>query len=250
MTYPYLLKLRQAVRLVSDGDDLLLACTDGRALRSRQPGPGIRALLEGLGQGGQAAEQLVERAMAAEPLADVSRLYFLLASLENKGFLNYMLAVEGRPLATLEAISPNFRFSHKAYSGPLRLSRFACLRREAEKMLAESLLGHARVLLHDARLCALPALLAVPCGIDHLATLLPTFAPQLLEPMLTLLENAGVVFRCDTLAQGLIAEETDPALRHWEFHDLFFHTRSRAGRHEYRWAAPSVSKMNCRMRRR
>lgn len=229
--HPYQLQLRRAIRLVSDGDDLLLACADGRGLRSHQPGVGIRALLEGLVQGGKTAEKLVELATAAEAPVDASRLYFLLASLENKGFLNYTLAVEQQPLATLEPISPAFRFAGVAHRGAWRLSRFACLRREDETMLAESPLGHARVVLHDARLCALPALLAVPHGLDALAAALPAFTPEQLDAMLALLLNAGVAFPCD--AAGLIAEDADAALRHWEFHDLFFHTRSRGGRHAY-----------------
>ena len=106
MTYPYLLKLRPAVRLHCEGDDLLLACADGRGLRSRRPGPGIRALLEGLVQGGQSAEQLVERATSAEPQADTSHLYFLLASLENKGFLNYTRRDEGEIVSPVRAVVP------------------------------------------------------------------------------------------------------------------------------------------------
>ena len=232
MTHPYLLQLRRAVRRVSEGDDLLLACADGRCLRSHQPGAGIRALLEGVAQGGQTADQLVELATAAaEAPVDASRLYFLLATLENKGFLNYTLAAEQQPLATLEPISPAFRFAGVAHRGAWRLSRFACLRLEGEAMLAESPLGHARVVLHDARLCALPALLAAPHGLDALAAVLPAFTPEQLDAMLVLLLNAGVVFPCD--ATGQIAEDADAALRQWEFHDLFFHTRSRDGRHEY-----------------
>ncbi|MFA5626431.1 MAG: SagB family peptide dehydrogenase [Hydrogenophaga sp.] len=234
MTDPYLLKLRPAVRLHGEGDDLLLACADGRGLRSRCPGPGIRALLEDLTQDGgwgQSEQQLVERATAAEPQADASRLYFLLDSLKNKGFLNYTLAAKGLPLATLEPISPGFHFHSAAHQGALRLSRFACLRREGEVVLVESPLGHARLVLHDARLCALPALLATPRSMDALATALPAFAPSLLDAAVVLLINAGVVFRCDD--SGRIAEESAAALRQWEFHDLFFHTRSRSGRHEY-----------------
>lgn len=231
MTHLYLLKLRRAVSLDREGDDLLLACEDGRGLRSRRPGAGICALLEGLTQGGQTAEQLVERATAAEAHVDPSRLYFMLNSLDGKGFLNYTLAAAGRLLATLEPISPAFRFAGAASAGTWRLSRFACLRREGEAMLAESPLGHARVVLHDARLCALPAWLAAPCGLGELAAALPAFTAAQLDAMLVLLVNAGVACPCD--AAGQIAEDSDAALRVWEFHDLFFHTRSRSGRHEY-----------------
>lgn len=230
MLHPYLLQLRPAIR-VSRDDDLLLVSADGRALRSRRPGLAIRTLLDGLVQGGKSVEHLLACATEAEPRADASRLYYFLSSLEKKGFLNYTLAQEGQPLATLEPVSPSFRFDSAACPGALRLSRFACLRREGATMLAESPLGHARLVIHDARLCALPALLAAPRDILELAAALPGFAPPLLAAAVGLLVNAGVVFRCDDA--GLVAEESDAALRQWEFHDLFFHARSRSGRHAY-----------------
>lgn len=231
MAYPYLLKLRSTVRLRNEGEDLLVACADGRGLRSHQSGASIRMLLDGLVQGGQSAEHLIERATAAEPRSDTSSLYFLLSSLENKGFLNYTVAVEGQLLATLEPISPTFSFAGVENPGALRLSRFACLRRDGDVMMVESPLGHARLVLYDTRLCALLALLSAPHNLNDLAAALPAFAPPLLDATVALLVNAGVVFSCD--GEGGVTEETDAALRQWEFHDLFFHTRSRAGRHEY-----------------
>lgn len=232
MTHPFLLQLRCAIRLVSEGDDLLVACADGRGLRSRGAGAAVRSILEGLGQGGQTAEQLIEHAVAAQPEFESSRLYFLLASLESKGFLNYTLAEKkGRPLATLEPISPAFRLHSVAPSGSFRFSRFACLRRDGEAIVVESPLGHARLVVHDARFCALPMLLATPHRMDELVSMLPGLDTPLLAALVALLVNAGVVFACDEAGQ--IPEDKDSSLRLWEFHDLFFHTRSRAGRHEY-----------------
>lgn len=230
MTHAYRLQLRAAVRLVSEGEYLLVACADGRVLRSRGGGAGVRSLLEGLGYGGQTAEQLIERALAVQPEFEPSRLYFLLASLESKGFLKYTLAEKGHPLATLEPTSPAFSPRSMTSSGAFRLSRFACLRRDGNAVLIESPLGHARVVIHDASIYALPMLLATPRHIGELASLLLAFDTALLAALVALLVNAGVVFPCDDAGQ--IAEDTDTALRHWEFHDLFFHTRSRIGRHE------------------
>jgi SagB-type dehydrogenase family enzyme len=49
--------------------------------------------------------------------------------------------------------------------------------------------------------------------------------------LLSLLCGAGAVFICTD--DGCIAEDDSVPLRQWEFHDLFFHSRSRIGRHEY-----------------
>ncbi len=231
MTHRYLLRLRPAVQVHCEGGDLVVAGVDLPGMRSRQPGPGIVTLLDGLVQGGQSAEQLIECALAADPRTDVSRFYYLLSSLENKGFLTYSVAFENHSLVTLEPISRSFCFAALAHSGALRLSRFACLRREATKIVVESPLGHARVVLHDPCFCALLALLAAPRTREALAAALPGIVPQVLDATMALLVNAGVVFPCD--GEGRIFEETDEALRQWEFHDLLFHTRSRAGRHDY-----------------
>jgi SagB-type dehydrogenase family enzyme len=48
--------------------------------------------------------------------------------------------------------------------------------------------------------------------------------------LLALLVRAGMVVAVDQ--DGKTAEDRDPALLSWEFHDLYFHSRSRAGRHD------------------
>jgi SagB-type dehydrogenase family enzyme len=234
MNHSLQLQLRASVRLIDDGDDVRIINTTarGRGLRSRQPGPGLRLLFAALQQGGQSAEQLVALATNNEPQVDTSQLYFLLASLDEKGLLQYALTQDGQLVAALVPVAPAFRFNSNVAldSGLLRLSRFACLRREGAAMLVESPLGYARLVLHDAGLSALPAVLATPRSMQQLVAALPSLAPGLLQTLLLLLVNAGLVFACDEA--GLLAEDADPALRSWEFQDLLFHARTRAGRHE------------------
>lgn len=231
----YQMRLKQTVVVHVQKDDLLLIGGNQNVMRLTQPGNALRSLLKQLTAGGMTAGQLIDMAVANEFQADLTRLYYALASFEKKGFICYDLIREGRTVMTLEPISPAFCFEDKSdvavSSGQWRLSRFACLRREAEAMLVESPLGHARLVLHDSRLCALIGILAMPHNIEALEVALPMFTPGLLQASLVLLHNAGLVFPCD--AQGHIAEETDANLPLWEFHDLLFHSRSRSGRHEY-----------------
>jgi SagB-type dehydrogenase family enzyme len=228
---PYRLKLSHTVSIKIDGDDLVLIGHDHHALRLTKPGVALKALLVNLTSGDMTADQLVLAAAAAEVNVELSRLYFALASFEKKGFVCYSLAESGNSLMTLQPISPSFRFEKWTASGKLRLSRFACLRREGDAILAESPLGHARLLLHDSRLGALATMLALPCSINQLAAAFPGFDDEILQAIVVLWRNAGLVFCCD--AEGRIAEETDSALQLWEFHDLLFHRSSRSGRHEY-----------------
>ncbi|WP_343953829.1 SagB family peptide dehydrogenase [Nonomuraea longicatena] len=83
---------------------------------------------------------------------------------------------------------------------PVRLSRFALVRRTGEELVLESPLSRHRVTLTGD---ALPLL-----GRDATAE-----------------EAAHLV------AAGF-TEEADSAVPTWDFHDLYFHSRSRAGRHD------------------
>jgi SagB-type dehydrogenase family enzyme len=211
-------------------DALLLTGLGDKTVRLKRQGAALSALLANLAAGGLTADQLCDVAIKADPVnADIARIYYLLAIFEKNGFLGYTVSAKGKSLATLEPASFSFRLTDSTNSEELlQLSRFVCLRREGDVMVAESPLGHGRVIFHDPLLCALPGLLAMPQRSGDLATALPMFAPAVLEAVLELLKNAGVISPCGSDLR--LAEESDTALRQWEFHDLFFHTRSRPGR--------------------
>lgn len=230
------LRLCPGVRLITDGDDLLVASPDGRALRQRQPGPALRCVLEALaGQGGN-RDFFLELAQAADPGTDASAIHYVLYRLEAQGFLSYSLIHNGAPLATLEPVAAAFRPAPVAADAlRFRLSRFAWLRREGELMLLECSLGHARLLLQHGPLVAAIGVLAAPCAVADLAAQVPTLDAHRAAALIELLCAMRAVEPCD--GAGRIAEDTDPALRQWEFHDLLFHTRCRLGRHNHPYGA-------------
>lgn len=105
------------------------------------------------------------------------------------------------------------------------LSRFAYVRRVADALQLESPCTRAVVSLVDARaVCALDRLRAP-------VTRASRADDPALDAAVTALARAGVLSAVD--ARGEVHEATQPALRGWEFHDLLFHARSRAGRHAY-----------------
>lgn len=65
--------------------------------------------------------------------------------------------------------------------------------------------------------------LASACGVPG------ADAEVLVEALCTMMHGMGALFPCD--GEGRLAEDVNDALRQWEFHDLFFHSRSRCGRH-------------------
>jgi SagB-type dehydrogenase family enzyme len=230
MTYPYALSLKKSVAVHTDGPDLLLAGSNAKGMRLASPLPAQKNILANLTGGGLTAEQLVEEAHRTDQDAGMARLYYLLAILEQKKWLCYTLAPGGQKLATLEPVSEAFALHDSPVQGYYRLSRFACLRRLDRETVLESPLGHGRLLLHRGPAAALVAFLAEPQSAADLARALPYAGTPDIVAFINLLLSAGVLFPCD--GEGRIAEGGNLPLRQWEFHDLLFHSRSRAGRHD------------------
>jgi SagB-type dehydrogenase family enzyme len=221
------LALKPSITLIDDGDDVLVTDHDQRALRILSAGPAVRGLLEGLMAGGRTAESLYEAVPRDDP--DAALLSEVLARVAGKGFMLSTLTADDRRLATLEPISPSFRFVDVAVTGRFLMSRFAWMRRLGEETVLESALGHARVVLHDGRLAALVGLLSQPKSAADLAGGVAGMDEATTAAFLWLLGNAGAAFQSD--ADGCVEEDKHTALRQWEFHDLLFHSRSRIGRH-------------------
>ena len=136
---------------------------------------------------------------------------------------------DGTPLATLDALVAGYRPAPAALesSTVVALSRFAVLRRRprSNALVVESPLAHARVVLHAPAAARLVASLDGDVALDGSrdAGLAATAAVAIAG----LLVGAGMAGE-----PGTLAEDSDPALRQWDFHDLLFHSRSRAGRHD------------------
>lgn len=140
---------------------------------------------------------------------------------------------EGRTLATLLPISPLFRHlwvtivPQRCY----RLSRFAYIRREDDgSCYLESPLAHARLRLEQAQAAGLLCLLGRAITAGELARAAPVEDGEQVMGLLTLLVMGNFVSL--TTPEGQPVMECDAAARHWDFHDLVFHSRSRGGRHD------------------
>lgn len=230
----YALQLMPDVEVREDKQDILVFGPSGSALRLKRPSRAFRTLLEKLARGGMDRNTLCDEAMCAvadHGGADLPRLYFALSKIERKALVRYTLEQRGEALATLEPVAPAFRLEDISIDRTFLLSRFACLRRVDDKMIVESPLGHARVIIHDGRGAALFALLAAPHTAAELAAAVHDFDQATVAAFIGLLANAKAVSACT--GNGRIAEDDSVPLRQWEFHDLLFHSRSRLGRHNY-----------------
>ncbi|MGV2290475.1 SagB family peptide dehydrogenase [Trinickia sp. YCB016] len=222
----YRLHLRQRVEMRDDGSDRLIVNTDGSAIRCHAIQPDQHALLAALSNGGGFRDDLIAQVAAGCPDADEARLLRLLDRLAAKGFLAFTLTAATAPLASLEPVAPGFELlPPEDMTAAFRLSRFAWLRRAGDATLLECGLGHASLSLFDGRMAAWIGMLAQPQTASSLAAALPGTTPQTAAGFVWLLRHMRAVFPCD--ADGLIAEDSDPVLQHWDYHELLFHTRSR-----------------------
>jgi SagB-type dehydrogenase family enzyme len=155
-----------------------------------------------------------------------------LQHLARRGWLLISLCAGQERLATLVPISPSFVFRspRRASNRPYVLSRFAYLRSDGATLVLESPLAFSRLLLHDARAVALVHALIRPTSAGELGGRVAGLSKEATAELLALFAAASMV--AEVGEAGATAEDENPALKTWEFHDLLFHARSRLGRHD------------------
>ena len=172
--------------------------------------------------------------VGADGIDALSRFYYYLTALANHQMLHLHAcsSADGKSLAVLEPISPYYK-QVRAHVGPerlYRLSRFSYLRRtDAGGVVLESPLSHALIRLRSKESGNLIQRMgegAVSPGDLSETTSIPLEDCLALTQLLVMGSFVGEV--CD---DGTIAEERNPSLMQWDFHDLLFHCRSRMGRH-------------------
>jgi SagB-type dehydrogenase family enzyme len=193
--------------------------------------PGLRAALRSLAGDGLSEDQLANEVMSQDGPAQLAALYFFLDHLGGHGLLRYTAEADERALATLEPVVPGFPcLERRAVPGKrYTLSRFALLRRDGTRMLLETPLAGARLILHDWRGPALIGRLVAARTVAELCEELPGVSDDAAAALLGLLLRADMAGEAGE--DGSAATDVDGALAQWEFHDLLFQSRSRMGRH-------------------
>jgi SagB-type dehydrogenase family enzyme len=229
------LALIEGASLVDEGPTTVVVKTPPELHRPPasigQVTPGLRAALRALEEGGGSPSALAVRMLELDGPAGFLALRNAIDSLDRCTLLSRTVRVAEAPLASLHPLSAFYKHDAGAVQPDQRyvLSRFACCRKDGPRMIVESPLGHAQIRLHSpTALAALGPLTApsTPAGVAECVAGLPESGAR---ELMTLLANAGALV---AKPDGHPApEEARPTLAQWEFHDLFFHSRSRLGRH-------------------
>lgn len=226
----YLLSLRDDVQMDEPAPGELRLQVPGRPVVSlgfKQITPAFRDVFMRLRNGGAPEDAFGPMVMEAEGPQGLFKLTHFLKKMDEARIVCRAVALNGATAARLVPISDRFVFTTTAPAGMVRLSRFALMRRDGDRLVVESPLGFARVEVLDARAAAAVALLHDACDADGLASRAACTRDEA-EALITLLANAGALAGADGTAD---AEEANPTLAQWEFHDLYFHSRTRLGRH-------------------
>lgn len=205
------------------------------ALRMEGISPAILASLRRLASGWVERSELWSMVAAAgeESPADLA------ASLSRHGWMldelvflcRFRLALDGRPLLTIEPLAADARFDFGVALSPRNsplLSRFAYLQRHSEGLSMESAAASHRAILHDAWGASLCGALAGASADDSIA------GGEARLIAVRLLEAAGMLEGSERAGTAGVGAEL---LQMGEFHDLLFHRRSRYGRHDSAFGA-------------
>jgi len=226
------LGLREGMELLPAGEGCFRLQSFFGSLILKNITPGIREALTALTDGGATVDSLSDTVLEADGGPALARLYYYLDQLGGFCALTHTAMDGETPIATIIATGRGYRFTPRPIEAArlYQLSRFALMRREQDKLLLESPLGHGQVVLHDGRASALMAMLIEPRKAADLAAILPQLEPEAVDGCIQLLLNAEALTGYAS-GTSMSDEDNDPALLTWATHDLLFHTRSRFGRH-------------------
>jgi SagB-type dehydrogenase family enzyme len=190
---------------------------------------GLRLLAAG-GQDRPALERLV---LERDGIGALTRFSHILDRFVARCFVEFGVEVDGAAIARLHPTVPvsSFGLGEVDPGSRYQASRFACCRRGASSPVLESPLARAVLTMDDPRVGRLWATLAWPHTPADLVEATDDLPADAVLATLRLMLGAGAL----TTAQpsGAAAEDADPRLVQWEFHDLLFHSRSRVGRHNH-----------------
>ncbi|MFT3764351.1 MAG: SagB family peptide dehydrogenase [Minicystis sp.] len=230
----YTLALPAGVTVVEEGGEIREIRAAGQQIALRRATPGLRAAIEALGGEGVTADGLAALVAERDGAAGAAKLFYYLGRFAERGLLTYTVSWDGKRIATLvPAATERVAKPVEPVTGArYGLSRFALMRCEAGRMVIESPLGFGRVVIHDGRVAALCHALSTPRTLAEAAQQVPGMPSSILGQL------AGLLLGIDAVTPEEAPGDVRAAdLAGWSPTDLWFHMRSRQGRHDAPYGA-------------
>lgn len=240
MSVSFRLSWQERVSLSAGDGDAVVAGPEARVALRPAP-PELLAAMQRLRPPGEDENRLADSILETGSADSLARWFYHIDQFRRRGLVCRSLYDGDRTLATLLPISAAggpAPAGHAKGNRAVRacwfvLSRFACLRREGSRMILESPLANARVVIHDPQAVAVVGALAMPAAVSDLVEEFGDFSVEAIVSLVALLDEARLLDRLGTGAADAASES--PELEPWEFHDLLFHARSRRGRSDARF---------------
>lgn len=231
MPQPFVLSFKENLDITEESSGNFFFKLPQIDFNLKQLSPGLIAAINVLRGDGATEESLNELVLKTDGFSSLAKLYYYLEQFISLGIINYSIRVDGITLATMVSMSTlqRVQFVNAAPDKKYVLSRFAFSRKEGEQMVLESPLSHVQIILNDWRGSAIVNSLTKPQTASELSTLISSVSKDTAQMFFSLLLTAKMLSEIN--ADGKILEQENDTLAQWEFHDLLFHSRSRAGRH-------------------
>jgi SagB-type dehydrogenase family enzyme len=214
------LRLRTGVSAVTaaDGEVALVITTRGERV-GRLTAPEM-AMLRLLASDSRTEDELLAE---TDTVDGAGRPAGLLSRLRRGGWLCRTLEYDGRALVTARPLAAQGAPAEPPKHTSSTLSRFAVIRPDSDGLVLESPLAVVAIHLHDPAVVTLLHVLASPHGSGTSVAGLPR-------------EVSGALVD-ELIGYGFVrpdrdTEQDDLNFRQWSHHELWFHARSRYGRHD------------------
>ncbi len=210
---------KEVIQIVENGNIILQS--PKRKLTLHRWNPGIQTALKSLAYSNHTLDQLRHLVIKNDGLEGLFKFNYYFQKFINLGWICHSVS----PLATAIPIAEDYLFNcvnvdwqQQSFS----ISRFAYFHQSKKQMVLESPLSKAKLILFDWRGAALISKLSEPQTCTSLISGIPNITEIIAQQFIQLL-----------LATKMLSiEDKNPHLVQWEFHDLLFHSRSRAGKHD------------------
>jgi len=218
-----LLAFSSDISIVEEAQKTVRVENNNKTLTIQQISSGLLATIKVLSSGGATEEVLSELFIKSDGFHALPKFYFYLEQFINIGFICITFSSDGCPLVTIVPNCPNYSFHFKEVDLETKysFSRFAYCHKEEKQMILESPLSLAKMILQNWQSAAIITELAEFRNCHELCHKIPGISEKTIQMFLSLLWSAEMISE----------KEESPNLISWEFHDLIFHARVRAGRH-------------------
>ena len=232
-------RLQARVQVERKNDARLSFAADVGTIELASLSEGQMAAILALQGAGATEESLCDIIARTDGPQAIPWIFLTLTRLAKLGFIETTLSAEGVDLATLQPLARSYQPNGRAVPAAqaVRLCRFSYLHRHDSEMLLESPRALSRVVLHDARgMMLLAELTRAVTPQSYGETDRPGITRQTAQSFLQMLYQNDFL-ETDAQTSDVAQDDAAQALQQWDFHDLLFHARSRAGRHRNAWGA-------------